>query len=236
MNDFRLLIDGRLVEGAGTLDVINPATGRALTTAPRADRAQLDRGGGRSEGRLPVLVGDPAPATGGRLLVKLAEALEAEQDEFARLLTEEQGKPLPQALWEIAHSIAHAPLLRHARPAAQGAQGGRHAEGGPAAQAARRRRGDHAVELPGDPADDQGRAGPARRQHGRGQAGPDHAADDAQVRRTLCPDPAARRRQRHRRSERPRDRPHQPPRRGQGRVHRLHRDRQEGDGQRRRDR
>src|SRR5262249_52390872 len=40
------------------------------------------------------------------LLVKLAEALEAKQDEFARLLTEEQGKPLPQAQWEIAQSIA----------------------------------------------------------------------------------------------------------------------------------
>jgi len=43
-NDFRLLLDGKLVEGAGTLDVINPATGRVLTTAPRADRGQLDRG------------------------------------------------------------------------------------------------------------------------------------------------------------------------------------------------
>ena len=32
-----------LVEGAGTLDVINPATGRTLTEAPRADRAQLDQ-------------------------------------------------------------------------------------------------------------------------------------------------------------------------------------------------
>jgi hypothetical protein len=42
MNGFRLLIDGRLVEGAGTLEVINPATGRALTTAPRASRAQLE--------------------------------------------------------------------------------------------------------------------------------------------------------------------------------------------------
>src|SRR5262249_54303032 len=37
MTDFRLLIDGRLVKGAGTLDVINPATGRSLTVAPRAD-------------------------------------------------------------------------------------------------------------------------------------------------------------------------------------------------------
>jgi Aldehyde dehydrogenase family len=42
MNEFRLLINGRLVEGAGALDVINPATGRVLTTAPRADRAQLE--------------------------------------------------------------------------------------------------------------------------------------------------------------------------------------------------
>ena len=95
--DFRLLINGRLVEGAGTLDVINPATGRVLTTAPRADRAPAGSGGGRREGGVPRLVGDTAPGT-GRLLVKLAEALEADQDEFARLLTEEQGKPLPQAL------------------------------------------------------------------------------------------------------------------------------------------
>jgi acyl-CoA reductase-like NAD-dependent aldehyde dehydrogenase len=42
MSDFRLLINGRPVKGAGTLDVINPATGRTLTAAPRADRAQLD--------------------------------------------------------------------------------------------------------------------------------------------------------------------------------------------------
>src|SRR5262249_11412462 len=42
-----------------------------------------------------------------------------------------------------------------------------------------------------------------REEPGRGQAGPDHAADDAPVRRTLRPSPAGRRRQRHRRSERP---------------------------------
>jgi delta 1-pyrroline-5-carboxylate dehydrogenase len=43
MNDIRLLINGRLVKGASTLDVINPATGRTLTAAPRADRAQLEQ-------------------------------------------------------------------------------------------------------------------------------------------------------------------------------------------------
>jgi hypothetical protein len=43
VSEFRLLIGGKLVEGAGTLDVINPATGRVPTTAPRADRSQLDQ-------------------------------------------------------------------------------------------------------------------------------------------------------------------------------------------------
>jgi hypothetical protein len=37
-SDFRLLINGRLVQGAGALDVINPATGRALTAAPRQEK------------------------------------------------------------------------------------------------------------------------------------------------------------------------------------------------------
>ena len=41
VNNFRLLIKGRLDEGAGTLDVINPATGRALTTSPRAGNPAL---------------------------------------------------------------------------------------------------------------------------------------------------------------------------------------------------
>jgi hypothetical protein len=36
MTDFRLWITGRPVEGAGTLDVINPATGRTPTASPRA--------------------------------------------------------------------------------------------------------------------------------------------------------------------------------------------------------
>jgi transposase-like protein len=42
MSDFRLLIDGKPVEGAGTLDVINPATQGILAAAPRAYRAQSE--------------------------------------------------------------------------------------------------------------------------------------------------------------------------------------------------
>src|SRR5262245_13370464 len=105
MNAFRLLINGRLVDGAGALDVINPATGRVLTTAPRADRAQLEEAVAAAKAACPAWAATPLRQR-ATLLVKLAEALEAEQDQFARLLTEEQGKPLPQAQWEVAVSIA----------------------------------------------------------------------------------------------------------------------------------
>ncbi len=105
MSDFRLLINGKLVEGAGTLDVINPATGRALAVAPRADRAQLEQAVAAAKAAFPTWSATPLRQRAA-LLVKLADALEAEQGQFARLLTQEQGKPLRQALGEIAYSIA----------------------------------------------------------------------------------------------------------------------------------
>jgi acyl-CoA reductase-like NAD-dependent aldehyde dehydrogenase len=105
MRDFKLLIDGRLVEGAGTLDVINPASQRLLATAPRADRAQLDEAVAAAKAAFPGWSATPLRERGA-LLVKLAEALESEQAGFARLLTEEQGKPSPEALFEIGYSIA----------------------------------------------------------------------------------------------------------------------------------
>jgi acyl-CoA reductase-like NAD-dependent aldehyde dehydrogenase len=104
MHDFRLLINGRLVKGASTLDVINPATGRTLTAAPRADRAQLDQAVAAAKTAFPTWSAMPLRQRAA-LLGKLADALEAEQGEFARLLTQEQGKPLAQASWEITATI-----------------------------------------------------------------------------------------------------------------------------------
>ena len=75
-SDFRLLINGRLVEGTGTLVVINPATGRILTTAPRADRAQLDEAVAAAKAAFPTWSATPLRRRGA-LLVKLADALEA---------------------------------------------------------------------------------------------------------------------------------------------------------------
>jgi len=104
MTEFRLLVDGKLVESASTLDVINPATGRTLTAAPRADRAQLDQAVAAAKTAFPIWSATPLRQRAA-LLVQLAEALEAEQGALALLLTQEQGKPLPQALWEIDWAI-----------------------------------------------------------------------------------------------------------------------------------
>ncbi len=43
MNDFRLLIDGQLVEGDRHMDVINPADETVFAQCPVASSAQLDQ-------------------------------------------------------------------------------------------------------------------------------------------------------------------------------------------------
>ncbi|WP_422925651.1 aldehyde dehydrogenase family protein [Singulisphaera sp. PoT] len=105
MDDFRLLIGGGLVKGAGTLDVINPATGKVFARAPRANRAQLDEAVAVAKGAYPAWCSRPTRERGD-LLLRLAEALEAEQGTFAELLTMEQGKPLPHARDEVMRAAA----------------------------------------------------------------------------------------------------------------------------------
>src|SRR5262245_31252692 len=43
MSSYQLLINGRLVPGASTMKVINPATEEVIAECPRADAAQLDQ-------------------------------------------------------------------------------------------------------------------------------------------------------------------------------------------------
>lgn len=109
MKEFKLLINGKLVSGAAKLDVINPATEDLLATAPRADRGQLNEAIAAAKAAFPAWSVKPIRERGG-LLGKLADALEARQDEFARLLTMEQGKPLSEARWEVDFTIR---VIRH---------------------------------------------------------------------------------------------------------------------------
>jgi acyl-CoA reductase-like NAD-dependent aldehyde dehydrogenase len=109
MREFKLLINGKLVSGAARLDVINPANEEVLVEAPRADRAQLNEAIAAAKAAFPAWSAKPIRERGA-LLVKLADALEVRQDEFAQLLSLEQGKPLSEAQWEIGFTIG---MIRH---------------------------------------------------------------------------------------------------------------------------
>jgi acyl-CoA reductase-like NAD-dependent aldehyde dehydrogenase len=105
MTEFKLLINGRLVPGASTLDVLNPATEEVVAVCPTASEAQLNEAVAAAKAAFPAWSKRPLKER-AELLNKLAEAMFARQEEFARLLTQEQGKPLPMAMWEVGGTAA----------------------------------------------------------------------------------------------------------------------------------
>ncbi len=103
--DFVQLIDGELLAGAPTRDVINPATATVFARAPRATAADLDRAVAAARRAFPAW-----RAAGyeqrRRCIERLCEALRSHQDQLAELLTREQGKPLSQAREEISRAAS----------------------------------------------------------------------------------------------------------------------------------
>jgi acyl-CoA reductase-like NAD-dependent aldehyde dehydrogenase len=103
-HEFQLLIGGRKVPGALQLDVINPATGKVFATCARADRAQLEQAVAAAKAAFPAWSQRPL-AERRELLLKVAAALTERSAEFARLLTQETGKPLASAEREVKGTI-----------------------------------------------------------------------------------------------------------------------------------
>lgn len=106
---YRMLIDGALVEGERTLDVINPATGAVFATAPRASLAQAEQAIAAARRAQPAWAARSFEER-GQVLRDLADAIDARAPEIARVLVQEQGKPLADAEGEVAFSTI---FLRH---------------------------------------------------------------------------------------------------------------------------
>lgn len=100
---FSLLIDGALTQGADSMDVIDPTTGKSFAQAPRADkalaeraiasakRAQQDWSALGYEGRRPYLE-------------RFAEAISANLDRIAETLTRERGGPIADCRFEVGRA------------------------------------------------------------------------------------------------------------------------------------
>lgn len=105
----RLLIDGRLVDGDDTLPVTDPVRGEVFTQAPRASLAQAQQAIAAAKRAFP---GWAALGFEGRrpYLERLADAMDARLEDFARLLTKERGGPLADCRFEIGRAAA---AIRH---------------------------------------------------------------------------------------------------------------------------
>ena len=110
LNDPSLLrtqayVDGKWVDGAGRIEVRNPATGDLVASVPRL---------GAAETRAAIEAADKAWAPWraktakerAAILRKWFELLMANQEDLARIMTAEQGKPLAEARGEIAYAAS----------------------------------------------------------------------------------------------------------------------------------
>jgi len=100
MSDYKLLINGALVDGDSELDVINPATEEVLARAPRASKAQLDAAVAAAQAAFPGWRDTPIAERKAKL-TEIADIIQANAVELGRLLTQEQGKPIGDATGEV---------------------------------------------------------------------------------------------------------------------------------------
>lgn len=102
---YSMLIDGELVAGDATIDVINPATGRTFAAAPDCGDADLERAVAAARRAFGEWRATPIAERQQRLSAA-ADLLAAHSEQLARLFTREQGRPTAGAQAEIGLGIA----------------------------------------------------------------------------------------------------------------------------------
>ncbi len=100
MSDYKLLINGELVVGDQSMDVLNPATEAVLASCPRASENQLNAAVAAAKAAFPAWSVTSIDER-KRVVNTIADVIEANAAELAQLLTQEQGKPLADATGEV---------------------------------------------------------------------------------------------------------------------------------------
>jgi aminobutyraldehyde dehydrogenase len=102
----KLLVNGKLVKGKGEeQNVLNPATGKVITQVAEASEEQITAAVGAASKAFAGWAGT-VPKDRATLLLKLADRIEAEGQEFAALESQNCGKPLAAALNDEIPAIA----------------------------------------------------------------------------------------------------------------------------------
>ena len=94
-HEARMLIDGAWVDSASgaVLTVENPARRTPIATIPRGGREDVDRAAQAAQRAFPAWSKTP-PRQRGRILLRIAEAMEARIEELGRIIAEETGNAL----------------------------------------------------------------------------------------------------------------------------------------------
>ena len=111
--NYRNSVEGRLLETARTMQVINPATEEVFASVPDAGAGDLDVAVAAAQRAFPAWRDTPL-AERQRLVAKLGDAIEAHAEDFMRLLTREQGKARAGAgllVGDVQAFVEHAGLL-----------------------------------------------------------------------------------------------------------------------------
>ncbi|BFM17934.1 aldehyde dehydrogenase family protein [Maricurvus nonylphenolicus] len=110
MREFKALINGELLPGEGTFDVINPANEEVVGGAPENTLYDLDAAVSAASNAFPawssISVQDRS-----EYLQKIKDIIEENCDELAELVTLEQGKPLVEARNEVERSALLASVM-----------------------------------------------------------------------------------------------------------------------------
>ena len=104
MDRFQLYIDGAFEDGAARFPSIDPATGTPWADMPEARAADVDRAVSAAErafrtGAWPKMTASQR----GKLLLKLADLVQAAAPELARLETRDTGKIIRETTAQIAY-------------------------------------------------------------------------------------------------------------------------------------
>jgi len=105
MSHYKLLINGQMVAGAAATPVINPATEEPVADCPRASKAQLDQAVAAAKAAFPAWSKTSMDERKAAINA-MADAIQNNATELARLLTQEQGKPLADATGEVFGTAA----------------------------------------------------------------------------------------------------------------------------------
>ena len=104
--DMKMLINGQMTESGQWVDVINPATEEVFARVPHATETQLDEAVAAASAAQKLWEKTDISERRAKI-EQLSAALAENEAELARLITQEQGKPLPEATGEVQWSVGY---------------------------------------------------------------------------------------------------------------------------------